>query len=129
MAKRKAKLSTDELLREISNRTSLSMKDSLAVLCAYFDIMEEALINKVETPIGHIGVLSWKTTPPKEYVEWIYTVGPKKGEKYIATNVDGYDKPCVRISKSFRDMVKQKSIVPYDANSEYEEDEEDLEDD
>lgn len=112
---KKAKLTLEEVISEINQRSGLPLTAVRKVLMAYRDITREAIKAEVECPILDIGVLTWNFVPPAKRLEFKNWFKAKngKGDWIVQENADGYNRPIMRFFDSYKKEIKEASIVPY----------------
>lgn len=117
---KKPKLSLEEVIQEIASRTDLPLTGIRKVLMTYKDIAKESIKSGVECQLLDIGVLTWTTIPPTkraEFRNWFKSRNGK-GDWIVKENLDGFNRPVMRFFNSYKDEVKQATLVPFAENGE-----------
>ncbi len=104
---KKPKLTHEEVIYEIYNRTGFPINGIYQVLGVYNDIVQESLYEQVEVPFGDIGFFSWKQINPREDVT-VYNPKYKTYEKH--KNMPGFRKTAFRINRKWHNSLKQYTM-------------------
>lgn len=108
--RKKPRLTYREIADQIFKMTGLDKEIVKAVMDAYAEITEEALLGQVEVPFGKLGYFSYKQISPMEnYVPWHPHEG-RYGEPY---NRDGYQKSCFRFNAVWAGRQKEATRWPF----------------
>ena len=118
---KKPRLTHEDIIREIYNRSGLPITGIYQVLGCYNDIVKEALLNEVEAPFGDIGFFSWKQINPREDVS---VFNPRYQTYDEHRNMPGFRKTVMRINQKWHDTLKEATLdEPWNKRNEGNEDE------
>lgn len=106
------RLSKEETVREIYNRTGLPQDSIMRILEAYIEIIRESIIAGVEVSLRGLGVFTFKTFQPRDMV---LRMEPKYGsfKKGETIHVKGYRIPYFRVTKNCKKEMKEKTEFDY----------------
>lgn len=112
---KKPKLTLEEVIAEIHKRTGLPLTGIREVIRVYSNIADEAISASVECQLLNLGVLSWKTVAPAKRVEFKNYFNSKNGlgDWIVKERADGYNIPSIRFFRSYRQAIKEATLVPY----------------
>lgn len=110
----KPRLRSSDLVQEISKRTNIANTRVQRVLDTLEDIIVQCLTNKVEVPLCHLGVFTYRIVPPREHIEWNTKYGPEgRPVVFYQDKADGYLRFAWRFFPTIKRRLKDSSIIPY----------------
>lgn len=112
------KLTFNEAMIEISNRTGLPANAIYRVLWTYIEIVKECLDNKVSIAFGDLGVFRYQYNKPRYDVNFY---NPHTREHSLIKCIPAYDVPIFRCARQWQAQVKKNSIEYYKNHKEEEE--------
>lgn len=106
------RLSKEETVREIYNRTGLPKDSIVRIIEAYIEIIRESIIAGVEVSLRGLGVFTYKTYQPKDMV---LRMEPKCSsfKKGDTIHVKGYRVPYFRITSNCKKEMREKTEFDY----------------
>lgn len=113
---KKPRLTHDEVIREIANRTGIAINTIYRALWTYNEIAKEALMENVEIPLGDIGFLSWKFCMPHEQ-RVNKQIGVKNGEQELR-HFAGHQKTSLRVNAKWAQELKELTKFDFDMEEE-----------
>jgi nucleoid DNA-binding protein len=94
----------DKLVALQSNKYQ---KDVVAVLDAYYVVLQEAILTGYKVPVPKIGFYSNSQVDPKPERRG-YNV--REGAPMILPAQDGFNKPIFKFSKTLKDKMKEETL-------------------
>lgn len=106
------RLSKEETVKEIYNRTGLPQDSIIRIIEAYVEIIRESIIAGVEVSMRGLGVFTYKTYQPRDIV---LRMTPKYGsfKKGDTVHVKGYRVPYFRVTKNCKQEMREKTEFDY----------------
>lgn len=108
--RKKPRLTYREIADQIFKMTGLDKEIVKAVMDAYAELTEEALLGQVEVPFGKLGYFSYKQIAPKEnHVDWL----PLEKRFSDPQNKDGYQKSWFRFNGAWANRQREATRWPF----------------
>ena len=104
---KKPRLTHEDVIREIYNRTGFPVNGIYQVLGCYNDIVKESLLEEVEIPFGDIGFFSWKQINPRQDAT-VYNPKYRIYEEH--RDIPGFRKTVMRINPKWHNTLKEATL-------------------
>ena len=106
------RLTKQEIVTELYNRTGLPKDSIMKIIEAYADIIRQSIIAGVEVSVKGLGVFTFKTYQPKDVV-LKFSLKNGKHKKGDIIHCKGYRVPYFRVTGDCKEEMKEKTEFDY----------------